>query len=64
MNEEINIWDVMDAAMETAKRREAVCKNAPCCPQCGTNQVQLIDMEPVEWRCRGCRFQFRGENDQ
>ncbi|SEN77498.1 hypothetical protein SAMN05216325_1645 [Nitrosomonas marina] len=54
---------IIAGALALARRREHLCRHASPCPNCGTNQVQLIDglCNPALWRCRECRKGFEYE---
>lgn len=50
---------IIEASIKSSENREKLYKNAPVCPKCETNQVQLIDSNsPAEWRCRHCKTRF------
>lgn len=49
----------LDALMDRTNKRINMCKNAPKCPRCNTEQVQLVSVEPVEWRCRECKHRWK-----
>jgi len=56
-----------DAIMAMVKRRERASKNVPNCPECGTEQVQLVHWQTsnLRYKCRHCKHRFdREENDQ
>lgn len=48
----------LSVAIKLAKERERICKNSPLCPECATEQVQIIDAQTQEWKCRHCRHIF------
>jgi transposase-like protein len=53
--------DVMESALALAEYRMRVCKDVLPCPECGAEQVQLLDTldRPVtHWRCRVCHFEW------
>ena len=52
------IPDWMREAEWLAIDREKLCKNNPACPECGTQQVQIISVGSQEWKCRHCKFTF------
>ncbi|AWD91589.1 hypothetical protein [Escherichia phage ECP2301] len=49
-----------DAIMAMVERRERASKNVPNCPECGTEQVQLINWRKpeLEYKCRHCKHKF------
>lgn len=49
-----------DAIMAMVERREKASKNVPNCPECGTEQVQLINWRKpeLEYKCRHCKHKF------
>lgn len=54
--------NIIELALALSKRRMRICKQAPCCPECKTQQVQIIDCEPlVTWKCRHCKHTWRYE---
>lgn len=56
-----------DAIMVMVERRERASKNVPNCPECGTEQVQLIHWQTsiLRYKCRHCKHRFdREENDK
>ena len=60
-----NFKQVMANALKLAERREWLGKNAIHCPQCGTEQVQLVDhiVKPAQWKCRHCKYKYEFEPD-
>lgn len=43
-------------------RHDFLCRNAPRCEFCGTDQVQLKHKTmPAEWKCRICKRWFQHE---
>lgn len=56
--------DILHHAETLAKRREMLCKKSPLCPDCDTDQVQLIEWiegKVAEWKCRHCKTCFKFE---
>ncbi|BBI57435.1 hypothetical protein KIT01_087 [Escherichia phage KIT01] len=54
-----------DAVMAMVARREQSSKNVPNCPECGTEQVQLVHWQTsnLRYKCRHCKHRFeRDEN--
>ena len=55
----------MDIDAELAKlmdRHDFLCREAPHCQICGSNQVQLMSKNmPAEWKCRICKRWFKYE---
>ncbi|AIZ01871.1 hypothetical protein VR5_084 [Escherichia phage vb_EcoM-VR5] len=54
-----------DAVMAMVSRREQASKNVPNCPECGTEQVQLVHWQTsnLRYKCRHCKHKFeRDEN--
>jgi len=60
----------LDEAFPLAARRERLCGLAPgctycgpSCPECDTDQVQLVEWAkvPATWRCRHCRHSWEWE---
>ena len=49
---------MMAVGIELANKREQLCTSHVSCPRCKTYQVQLVDTEKQEWKCRECRFKF------
>jgi len=42
--------------------RQELCKHAPTCPECKTDQVQLVEwIGEVKWKCRLCKTVFMWE---
>lgn len=54
----LNITDLLRNACNLAIERDKLCKNNPTCPDCGTNQVQIIDVGLQQWICRRCKNAF------
>jgi ribosomal protein L37AE/L43A len=53
---------ILGAEERSAIRRVRVCKHAPGCPKCHTQQVQIIDCRPLAtWKCRHCKHTWRHE---
>ena len=55
-------WDAVTAMVH---RREQASKNVPNCPECGTEQVQLVHWQTsnLRYKCRHCKHRFeRDEN--
>lgn len=50
-------WDVV---MAMVARREQASKNVPNCPECGTEQVQLVHWQTsnLRYKCRHCKHKF------
>lgn len=56
-----------DAIMAMVERRERASKNVPNCPECRTEQVQLVHWQTnnLRYKCRHCKHRFdREENDK
>ena len=56
-----------DSVMVMVKHRERASKNVPNCPECGTEQVQLVHWQTsnLRYKCRQCKHRFdREENDK
>ena len=56
-----------DAVMTMVARREQASKNVPNCPECGTEQVQLVHWQTsnLRYKCRHCKHRFeRAENGE
>lgn len=56
-----------DSVMVMVERRERASKNVPNCPECGTEQVQLVHWQTsnLRYKCRHCKHRFdREENDK
>ena len=52
----------MDLALQFANRHMRICKQAPACPKCRTQQVQLTNPLPLAaWKCRHCKHEWRFE---
>ena len=61
--ETIPDWNVI---IKIVERREKASKNVPNCPECGTEQVQLVHWQTsnLRYKCRHCKHRFeRSEND-
>lgn len=55
-------WDMV---MAMVRRRERASKSVPNCPECGTEQVQLVHWQTsnLRYKCRHCKHKFeRDEN--
>lgn len=55
-------WDMV---MAMVRRRERASKRVPNCPECGTEQVQLVHWQTstLRYKCRHCKHKFeRDEN--
>ncbi len=52
------IPDCIRNADYLAQERISLCANNPECPECGTNQVQIISVSHQEWKCRECKTEF------
>lgn len=48
---------------ERVIKNEAVYKIQPSCPFCDTKQVQILDVDTQEWKCRHCNRKFFTEVD-
>ncbi|URY16070.1 thioredoxin [Shigella phage ESh36] len=56
-----------DSVMVMVERRERASKNVPNCPECGTEQVQLVHWQTsnLRYKCRHCKHRFdREENEK
>ena len=56
-----------NAIIKIVERREKASKNVPNCPECGTEQVQLVHWQTsnLRYKCRHCKHRFnREENDK
>lgn len=45
-------------------RQDHLCRHPPRCPQCNTEQVQLVAFKmqpPALWRCHLCKHRFSHE---
>ena len=54
-----------DTVMAIVRRRERASKRVPNCPECGTEQVQLVHWQTsnLRYKCRHCKHKFeRDEN--
>lgn len=58
MTENLPIPDFIRRAERVAEDRDKLCKNNPACPECGTRQVQIIEVSIQEWKCRHCKHVF------
>lgn len=54
-----------DAVMAMVHRREQASKNVPDCPECGTEQVQLVHWQSsnLRYKCRHCKHRFEREDN-
>lgn len=61
--EGVGLPDWLAGALKLADRRDRLCRNAPHCPKCDTEQVQLTGYNgsPAEWKCRHCKVSFTYE---
>lgn len=50
--------------LEMADRRESAAKQVTPCPECGTNQVQLVswDTSLLKMKCRHCKHKFEKQH--
>ena len=46
--------------LDIASKRMKLCANPPNCTNCGHEQVQLVDANKTEWRCRICKHRWYG----
>lgn len=55
-------WDVV---MAMVARREQASKKVPNCPECGTEQVQLVHWQTsnLRYKCRHCKHKFEREEN-
>jgi ribosomal protein L37AE/L43A len=53
----------VDAVLRAADRFLAVCRRPPHCPECKSEQVQIIahHLQPAQWKCRICKHPFAHE---
>lgn len=61
-NQDIPDWN---AIIKIVERREKASKRVPNCPECGTEQVQLVHWQTstLRYKCRHCKHKFeRDEN--
>jgi ribosomal protein L37AE/L43A len=49
------IEDWVDVYVE---KNERVYHIQPSCPECDAKQVQILDVDAQEWRCRNCHHWF------
>jgi len=56
--EALDLPDFVIEANRLARRRVALCSKQPKCKKCHTYQVQIIDVEKQEWKCRDCKTTF------
>lgn len=49
-----------NAIIKIVERREKASKNVPNCPECGTEQVQLVHWQTsnLRYKCRHCKHKF------
>ena len=53
---------MLNASVLLSLRRYRICKQAPSCPKCQTQQIQIIDCKPLAtWKCRHCKHTWRYE---
>lgn len=54
-----------DAVIAMVRRREQASKNVPNCPECGTEQVQLVHWQTsnLRYKCRHCKHKFEREDN-
>lgn len=52
------MWYFMEGVIELSKEREAIRKTAKPCPDCGSEQVQIIGYSPPSWKCRKCSYKW------
>ena len=54
-----------DAVIAMVRRREQASKNVPNCPECGTEQVQLVHWQTSNlcYKCRHCKHRFEREEN-
>lgn len=58
----LDIEELLAQASLFAKRRERICKQSTKCPKCRSNQVQIINSDPLaKWKCRHCHHTWRYE---
>jgi ribosomal protein L37AE/L43A len=55
--------DIVQWAIARADKNERVYRIQPRCPECDTKQVQIMDVDEQEWRCRKCGHTFYTEVD-
>ena len=54
--------EMLNTAHRMSLRRMRICRQAPRCPKCRTEQVQLTDCRPLAaWKCRHCKHKWRHE---
>lgn len=55
-------WDMV---MAMVRRRERASKSVPNCPECGTEQVQLVHWQTsnLRYKCRHCKHKFEREEN-
>lgn len=55
-------WDMV---MAMVRRRERASKSVPTCPECGTEQVQLVHWQTsnLRYKCRHCKHKFEREEN-
>lgn len=52
---------LMGWVVERADKNSKVYAIQPTCSECGTRQVQIMDVDRQEWRCRKCGLEFTTE---
>ena len=55
--------DLLEWVTQRAEKNEAVYRIQPTCSECGTKQVQIMNVDKQEWRCRKCGLEFTTEVD-
>ena len=62
LREDIAEYGIPDwnAIIKIVERREQASKNVPNCPECGTEQVQLVHWQTsnLRYKCRHCKHKF------
>lgn len=63
---ENTVNEFWNTAVQYAKRREFLGKFMPLCPECRTEQVQLVAYIDVaaQWKCRICKHRFEYEPNE
>lgn len=57
VNGDVSIDDqdaLIKEMIELAEERERICSQPPFCPNCQSQNVQLLSTIKQEWRCREC----------